>query len=576
VSGLDWAVLGGCLAFVVLFGLWKGRGHKDSTGYLLADRDARWFTICLSIMATQASAITFLSTPGQAYVDGMRFVQFYLGLPLAMVVLSITAVPLFHRLKVFTAYQFLEERFDGKTRTLAAVLFLVQRGLAVGLTIYAPALVLSVLLGWNIHLNLVLVGSLVMIYTVTGGTRAVSWAQSWQMLIITCGMAGAGVMVVLRLPPGVSFGDALHVAGSLGRLNAIDFSFDLQNRYNLWSGLVGGFFLALSYFGTDQSQVQRYLSGSSVAQSRMGLLANGLFKVPMQFLILLVGAMVFVAYQFTPPPVFFNPGPVQRVLAGEAAPEFRRAQEAYGSALAERSARAEDFIRARHGEGSLPAAREELLAADARAAQKRVEAVGVLRKADPTLNPSDTNYVFLWYVLHNLPAGLVGLVLAAVFSASMSSMSAEINALGATTVVDLWRRYAGGADTRREMWVSRLATFGWGCFAIAFAEYASRLGSLVEAVNILGSLFYGTILGIFLVAFYVKWVRGGSAFWAAVVAEAAVLACFVFSGISFLWYNVVGCVLVVALSMLFQKLGGVLAGADPSGAPPSPDPRRLS
>ncbi|BDU74281.1 sodium:solute symporter [Mesoterricola silvestris] len=570
MSALDWTVLAGCLAFVVLFGLWKGRGHKDSTGYLLADRDARWFTICLSIMATQASAITFLSTPGQAYVDGMRFVQFYLGLPLAMVVLSITAVPLFHRLKVFTAYQFLEERFDGRTRTLAAMLFLVQRGLAVGLTIYAPALVLSVLLGWNIHVNLVLVGSLVMIYTVTGGTRAVSWAQSWQMLIITCGMVGAGVMVVHRLPPGVSFGDALHVAGSLGRLNAIDFSFDLNNRYNLWSGLVGGFFLALSYFGTDQSQVQRYLSGSSVAQSRMGLLANGLFKVPMQFLILLVGAMVFVAYQFTAPPVFFNPAPVKRVLAGEAAPEFRRAQAAYGEALAERAARAEGFIRARHGEGSLPEARQALLEADAAAARRRQDAVGVLRRADPSMNPSDTNYVFLYYVLHSLPAGLVGLVLAAVFSASMSSMSAEINALGATTVVDLWRRYAGGADSRREMWVSRLATFGWGCFAIAFAEYASRLGSLVEAVNILGSLFYGTILGIFLVAFYLKGVRGGSAFWAALVAEAAVLACFLFSGISFLWYNVVGCVLVVVLSMVFQKLGGVLRGTDPLRATPSP------
>ena len=557
MSILDWSILGGCLAFVVLFGLWKSRGHKDSTGYLLADRDARWFTICLSIMATQASAITFLSTPGQAYVDGMRFVQFYLGLPLAMVVLSITVVPLFHRLKVFTAYQFLEERFDGKTRTLAAALFLLQRGLAVGLTIYAPALVLSVLLGWNIHVNLVLVAALVMIYTVTGGTRAVSWAQSWQMLIITAGMVTAGVMVVRRLPPGVSFGDALHVAGTLGRLNAIDFSFDLKNRYNLWSGLIGGFFLSLSYFGTDQSQVQRYLSGSSVTQSRMGLLANGLFKVPMQFLILLVGAMVFVAYQFTPPPVFFNPQPVKQVLAGPAAPQFRQAQEAYGQALAERAGRAGAFIAARHGDGAaLPAAREALLAADARASQARGQAVGIMRRADPTVNGSDTNYIFLWYVLHSLPAGLIGLVLAAVFSASMSSMSAEINALGATTVVDLWRRLAGGADTRKEMWVSRLATFGWGCFAIAFAEYASRLGSLVEAVNILGSLFYGTILGIFLVAFYVKRVRGGCAFYAALAAETAVLACFFFTGISFLWYNVIGCALVVGLASLFQSLGG--------------------
>jgi SSS family transporter len=571
MSALDWTILGGCLAFVVLFGLWKGRGHKDSTGYLLADRDARWFTICLSIMATQASAITFLSTPGQAYVDGMRFVQFYLGLPLAMVVLSITAVPLFHRLKVFTAYQFLEERFDRRTRTLAALLFLIQRGLAVGLTIYAPALVLSVLLGWNIHLNLFLVGSLVMIYTVTGGTRAVSWAQSWQMLIITCGMLTAGVMVVHRLPAGVSLGDALHVAGSLGRLNAIDTSFDLRNRYNLWSGLIGGFFLALSYFGTDQSQVQRYLSGSSVTQSRMGLLANGLFKVPMQFLILLLGALVFVAYQFTPPPVFFNPAPVKRVLAGPIAPEFRKAQEAYSQAVAQRAERANDYVAARHENPSQVApAREALLQADARASALRGEAVGVLRKAEPSLNPSDTNYIFLWYVLHSLPAGLIGLVLAAVFSASMSSMSAEINALGATTVVDVWRNLLGGGTPRQEMWASRIATFAWGAFAILFAEYASRLGSLVEAVNLLGSLFYGTILGIFLVAFYVKHVRGGSAFYAALVAEAAVLACFFFSSISFLWYNVVGCVLVVGLSMLFQKLGGVPVGTDLPGVPESP------
>ncbi len=570
MSGLDWAVLGGCLAFVVLFGLWKGRGHRDSTGYILSGRDAKWFTICLSIMANQASAITFLSTPGQAYVDGMRFVQFYLGLPLAMVVLSVTVVPLFHRLKVFTAYEFLEERFDGKTRTLAAGLFLLQRGLAVGLTIYAPALVLSVLLGWNIHFNLALVAGLVMIYTVTGGTRAVSWAQSWQMLIIFCGMVAAGVLVVKRLPPGVTFNDALHVAGSLGRLNAIDFSFDLKNRYNLWSGLIGGFFLALSYFGTDQSQVQRYLSGSSVTQSRMGLLANGLFKVPMQFLILLVGAMVFVSYQFTAPPVFFNPAPVAKVMAGPSAPEFEKARATYGEAVAARAESAKAFVAARHGEGlSTTAAREALLEADARVARTRGDAIGVLRKADPSMNGSDTNYIFLWYVLHSLPAGVIGLVLAAVFSASMSSMSAEINALGATTVVDLWRRMGGKPG--REMRVSRIATFAWGCFAVGFAEYASRLGSLVEAVNILGSLFYGTILGIFLVAFYFKNVRGGCAFWAALAAEAAVVACFIFTGISFLWYNLVGCVLVVGLSLLFQKLGGLLTGTVLPSVSPSPD-----
>ena len=556
MSRLDWLVLGGALAFVVLFGLWKGRGSRTSAGYLLSNRDARWWTICLSIMATQASAITFLSTPGQAYADGMRFVQFYLGLPLAMVVLSITVVPIYHRLKVYTAYEYLEGRFDLKTRTLAAFLFLIQRGLAVGLTIYAPALVLSVLLGWNIHLNLVLIGALVMIYTVTGGTKAVSWAQSTQMVIITCGMALAGAMVVRHLPHGISFGDAMHVAGGLGRLNAIDFRFDLENRYNLWSGLIGGFFLALSYFGTDQSQVQRYLTGSSVGQSRMALLANGLLKVPMQFLILLIGALVFVHYQFTAPPLFFNPGPVKQVLASADADAYRGLEAAYGKASEIRALSAQRFVEARRSQdpARIGSAKAELQASERQAGQLRGQAVALIRTHNPGANPSDTNYVFLSYVLASLPAGVVGLVLAAVFSASMSSMSAEINALGATTVVDIGRRLLGSAEGPREVWIGRAATAVWGCFAIGFAEYASRLGTLVEAVNILGSLFYGTILGIFLVAFYVKRVTGGAAFWAALLAEAAVLACFVFTRISFLWYNVIGCVLVVGISLFISFL----------------------
>ncbi len=556
MSALDWSILGASLAFIVLYGLWKGRGKKDSESYLLSSRDGRWYTICLSIMATQASAITFLSTPGQAYADGMRFIQFYLGLPIAMVVLSITVVPIFHRLKVFTAYEYLEGRFDGKTRTLAALLFLTQRGLAVGLTIFAPALVLSVLLGWNIHLNILLVGVLVMIYTVSGGTRAVSWAQSYQMLIITIGMLVAGVMVIRQLPPNVSFGDALHVAGGLGRLNTIDLKFDITNRYNIWSGLIGGFFLSLSYFGTDQSQVQRYLTGSSVAQSRMGLLANGLFKVPMQFLILLLGAMVFVFYQFVTPPVFFNPAAVKSAQAGPEAVAFKATEAEYRQACEARAERVKVFLAARHeGDAAREAvARQGMVAAEAHAAAIRGEAVKIIRRGNPSANASDTNYVFLSYVLHSLPAGLIGLVLAAVFAASMSSMSAEINALGATTVVDLWRRIFAGEGGPKEVWVSKLATFGWGCFAILFAEYASRLGTLVEAVNILGSLFYGTILGIFLVAFYLKKVRGGAAFYAALVAEVAVLACFFFTRISFLWYNVVGCAVVVGLALAFNAL----------------------
>ena len=555
---------------MVLYGLWKGRGSKDATGYLLSNRDGRWYTICLSIMATQASAITFLSTPGQAYVDGMRFIQFYLGLPLAMVVLSVTVVPIFHRLKVFTAYEYLESRFDLKTRSLAAFLFLIQRGLAVGLTVYAPAMVLSVLLGWSIHLNIVLVGTLVMIYTVSGGTKAVSWAQSYQMLIITVGMVVAGVMVVRQLPANVTFSDALHVAGGLGKLNAIDTAFDLKNRYNLWSGLIGGFFLSLSYFGTDQSQVQRYLTGASVAQSRLGLLANGLFKVPMQFLILMLGAMVFVFYQFVAPPVFFNPAPVTQVLAGPYAGEFRQVQAEYQKAAVARTDKVQAFLNARHGgdPGQVAPALKAMQEAELRSGALRRSAVAVMRKGDPGVNGSDTNYIFLSYVLHSLPAGLIGLVLAAVFAASMSSMSAEINALGATTVVDVWGRLFGGTGAQRSLWVSRLATFAWGIFAMGFAEYASRLGSLVEAVNILGSLFYGTILGIFLVAFYVKRVQGGAAFYAALVAEVMVFACFAFTQISFLWYNVLGCVLVVGLSLLFHELRELVA---PKGIrPPEP------
>jgi Na+/proline symporter len=507
-------------------------------------------------MATQASAITFLSTPGQAYADGMRFVQFYLGMPLAAVVLSVTLIPLFHRLKVSTAYELLEARFDLKTRLLAAILFLIQRGLAVGLTIFAPALVLSVLLGWSLHVNILLVGLLVMAYTVTGGTKAVAWAHSSQMVIIAGGMLLAGIMTAQRLPAHVSFGDALHVAGGLGRLNAIDTHFDPNSRYNLWSGLIGGFFLMLSYFGTDQSQVQRYLAGSNLTQSRLGLLLNAMVKVPMQFLILLLGALVFVFYQFHAPPLFFNPGPVKQVLAGPDAGAYRAIEADFSRAREAQSQRAEAFVSARHGGDAalLERRKLELQQAHAESEAIRKRGVALIEKANPGAHPSDINYIFLAYVLASLPVGLVGLVIAAVFSGSMSSMSGEISALGATTVVDLWRRLVGGSQGPREVWVGRLATFAWGCFAMAFAEYAARLGSLIEAVNILGSLFYGTILGIFITAFYVKRARGGTAFYAALVAEAGVIACFAFTRISFLWYNLIGCVAVVGLAWAFSLL----------------------
>ena len=557
MSAVDWSVLAASLAFIVAYGAWKTRRTRNMDDFLLAGRELGWPAVTLSIMATQASAITFLSTPGQAYVDGLRFVQFYLGLPLAMVVLSATAVPIYFRLKVYTAYEYLESRFDLKTRALAAFLFLAQRGLAAGLTIYAPSLILSVLLGWNIYWTNLAIGSMVIVYTTVGGAKAVGWTQLQQMLIITGGMAGAFAVVVYLLPDGVSFLDSLKLAGKFGRLEAIDFSFDLQNRYNLWSGLIGGFFLALSYFGTDHSQVQRYLSGRSVAQSRLGLLGNGLVKVPMQFLILLLGVMVFVFYQFTPPPLCFNPVQAARVRQGPAAGHYKALEDRFERQFVAKRASAHRLLAAM--ESGTPADVEsarKLLRQDAEASDAtRREAFVLIRQADPASGSGDTNYIFLNFVIHYLPVGLVGLVLAAIFAASMSSTAAELNALAATTYVDVARRLAGHAgDASGQIHLTRVFTAGWGAVAIGFACFAHHLGTLIEAVNILGSLFYGTILGIFLVAFYLKRVTGPATFYAALVAEAAVLGCFLWSDLSYLWFNVVGCLLVMLLAPLVHWL----------------------
>jgi Na+/proline symporter len=510
-------------------------------------------------MATQASAITFLSTPGQAYTDGMRFVQFYLGLPIAMVVLSITAVPLYYRLKVYTAYEFLEGRFDLKTRALTAFLFLIQRGLAAGLTIFAPALILSVILGWDMRVTVLVIGGLVVIYTTSGGTRAVSRTQVLQASIILVGMVAAFVVLVASLPADVSFLDALRVAGKAGRLNAIDPSFSLTNRYTLWSGLIGGAFLQLSYFGTDQSQVQRYLTGQSVTQSRLGLLFNGMAKVPMQFGILLLGATVFAFYQFSAPPIFFNPLQAEKARGSADGDRFTALEGRYRDAVAVREHHARELVRSMKGGDSRTRedAQRAFGAASAAADSVRNEAIALMRASDRGADTSDTNYVFLTFVVKFLPAGLVGLVLAAVFAASMSASSAELNALASATVVDVYRRLLRpDAGEKHYVLVSRLATVFWGAFAIAFAQQASRLGSLVEAVNILGSLFYGTILGIFLTGFYVKRVSGTSVFAAAIVAEAAVLACYLFTPVSFLWYNVLGCLAVILIALAFERTVG--------------------
>ena len=552
---LDWIVLIGFLLFVTVYGVWKTRGTKDIDGYMRAGRTTPWYTIALSIMATQASAITFLSTPGQAYVDGMRFVQFYLGLPIAMIIICITAVPIFHRLNIYTAYEYLEKRFDLKNRTLGSLLFLSQRGLAAGFTIFAPSLILSVILGWDINLTVIFTGILVVIYTTTGGTKAVNQTHIHQMIIITLGMFAAFIMIFFLLPKDVSPLDAAYVAGKLGRLNAIDFTFDLNNRYTFWSGIIGGTFLMLSYFGTDQSQVQRYLSGSTAAHSRLGLLANGVIKVPMQFFILFVGAMVFVFYQFNAPPVFFNPVAVNTVKQSIYAEQYNNLSNRFEQVHKEKQDKLKEMLSSIHS-GNKKLTEENLEQVRKKQNEANIirnEAVELISEADPGADSNDTNYIFISYIINFLPAGIIGLILAAIFSASMSSTSAELNALASTTVIDFYKRMLRKeASDKHYLIVSKLATILWGAYAITFALFANRLGSLIEAVNILGSLVYGTILGIFLVAFYLKKISGTPVFIAAIIAELVVLYCYIFTSIPFLWYNVIGCVIVGAAALIIN------------------------
>ena len=552
---LDWIVLVGSLASIAIYGIWKGRGNTDMKGYLLSNNDMKWHTVAFSVMATQASAITFLSLPGQAYIDGMRFVQFYLGLPIAMVVLSVTAVPLYHKLKVYTAYEYLETHFDLKTRALAAFLFLIQRGLAAGLTIYAPSIILSVLLGWNIYLTNFFIGGIVIIYTATGGSRAVGWTQFQQLIIIFLGMFGAFFMIIHLLPDHVSFLDSVKVAGKLGKLNAIDFSFNLNNKYSIWSGIIGGFFLQLSYFGTDQSQVQRYLTGESVKQSRLGLLFNGIVKVPMQFGILFIGAMLFVFYQFVAPPLFFNPVETQNIKTSVRSEAYNNLEDQFHQLFTEKKIKLNDMVQAMDSkdESKVAALQSDITAKDKEIKNLRVEAAEMISKNNPLADSNDTNYIFLSFVLKYLPAGLIGLVLAAIFAASMSSTAAEINSLASTTIVDVYKRMIKKDATEKHyVFVSKLATVFWGLLAIAFAVFVSQLGTLIEAVNILGSLFYGTILGIFLLAFYFKKVNATPAFVAAIIAEIAVICCFFLTKISFLWYNLIGCLLVILLAHIID------------------------
>jgi len=538
VRPLDWWVLGASLAGVALYGVWRSRGSRTTQQYLLADRTMPWYAMALSIMATQASAITFISTTGQSYVDGMRFVQMYLGLPLAMILISAFAVPRFHASGVFTAYEYLEKRFDAKTRALASIIFLLSRGLAVGVALSAPAVVLTVILGLPSHWTTLIMGALAVAYTASGGIAAVTWTEFVQMLVMTAGILAALLTVIFLLPAEVGLREALAVAGAAGKLNAAVWRFDWNDQYNIWSGVIGGMFLSLSYFGCDQSQVQRYLTGKSVAQSRLGLLFNGVAKIPMQFFILFTGAMVFVFYVHTQPPLVFHP---QAMKALERQAAFSLLKQEYDAAFAQRKAAAQRL--------DLPAFRE----AHGRVDEIRGRALALAGQAMGQERVNDTNYVFLWFVVHHIPAGVVGLIMAAIFAAAMSTISAEINSLATVTMVDIYRRFL-----RREerdghyLASSRWLTLFWGAYAMVTALYAQNLGSLVEAVNRLGSLFYGTLLGVFILAFFFPRVKGTPAFLAMILGEAAVIAVWRSTDLAFLWLNAIGCFVVVASGCLLS------------------------
>lgn len=552
MTTLDWIVMVVAIIAIPSFGLWRGRGGTTTSHYLLAGKTMPWYAMGLSIMATQASAITFIATTGQAYVDGMRFVQFYFGLPIAMVILASTAVPIFHKAGVYTAYEYLERRFDVKTRALAGIVFLIQRGAAVGLALYAPAIVMSVILGWNDRVTTLLIGIVCVLYTTWGGIPAVTWTDVLQMSIIFAGLILALITVVALMPHGVSFTDAVYLAGEVGKLNAIDTKLDWDNRYNLWSGLLGGSFLALGYFGCDQSQVQRYLSGKSVAQSKLSMLFNAMAKVPMQFFILFVGAMVFVFYLFAQPPVLFEK---TAMTAIRTQPGFSRIQSRFDSAWLKREKAAEALNAARKQDD-----RAELSSSIQayRAAQKEIDGVrqdgiSLYEQSQKQNGFNDTNYIFLSFVTKYFPAGVIGLVIAVILNAAMSSSSGELNSLAAVSVMDLYRRLARPDESDRHyLMVSRIFTAIWGSWAVLFAQFARNLGSLVEAVNLVGSYFYPVLLGAFVLAFFFKRVRGSAAFWAMLTGQAIIIACSLFTHIAYLWFNVIGTFAVVIAGIVFS------------------------
>ncbi|MFA5619057.1 MAG: sodium:solute symporter [Weeksellaceae bacterium] len=542
----DWLILVGSLLFIVVYGTWKTRNQSSVKDFLKGD-DANWFGVGLSVMATQASAITFLSTPGQAFHDGMGFVQFYFGLPIAMVIICLVFIPIYRRLNVYTAYEYLESRFDLKTRTLTALLFLIQRGLSAGITIFAPAIILSAVLGWNLLWTNILIGSLVIIYTVSGGTKAVNVTQKQQMAVMMGGMLVAFIIMMFAMPEGINFSNALQIAGASGKLDVLDFSFDFDNRYTFWSGIIGGTFLSLSYFGTDQSQVQRYLSGKSVRQSQMGMIMNGLLKVPMQFFILLVGVMVFVFYQFNASPLNFNPVAAESMNNSTFSDSYQDLENELNTNFENKKDLIYQFVNATPEQQI--GLKTQLIAANQKDRELRTQAQEVIKKAAPSVETNDKDYVFIHFVLNHLPRGVIGLILAMALSAAMSSTSSELNALGTTTTIDLYKRNNEGKSDAHYLKMSKWFTLMWGILAIIFASVANLFENLIQLVNIIGSIFYGNVLGIFLLAFFVKSVRANSVFIAAIITQIIVAAGWWWDWMPYLWLNLFGCALVMGFAV---------------------------
>lgn len=554
MENLDWIVLSVTLSFIVIYGILKTKGSANVKDYLLDNNETPWFTVGVSVMATQASAITFLSTPGQAYHDGMGFVQFYFGLPLAMIVIAYTFIPIYHRLKVYTAYEYLEQRFNIETRTLAAILFLIQRGLGTGITIYAPSIILSALLGWNLNMLNIIIGILVIVYTVTGGTKAVNVTQKQQMFVIMSGMFIIFFYILTNLPHEVDFSNVLHLAGANGKMDILDFSYNPETRYTFWSGITGGFFLMLSYFGTDQSQVGRYLSGKSVKESQMGLIMNGILKVPMQFFILLTGVLVFVFFQFNDAPLHFNPTNVEKVKASEYKADYENLEQKLTQINTDKKIVNQIYIeQLKHNEFDNPILKKQMVALSLKEKDLREDAKEVIKKADGKTETNDKDYVFLYFILNYLPKGLLGLLLAVIFSAAMSSSASGLNSLGATSAIDIYKRNVSNKSDKHYVVATQYFTVFWGVVAIGFACISSLFENLIQLVNIIGSIFYGTVLGIFLIGFYIKYIKGKAVFIGACISQLAIFYIFYLDVVSYLWLNAIGAGMTIILSYLLQR-----------------------